>query len=475
MASADSSSLPRYQLPRPEDVNKHLDAFLSRSVSSSPGESDAEAKTFSSAVEILNPLSAGMNGTDTFTAADRLRPIFEVICRTLVVPPLDVDTLSTMFFVFNDGLEMAPKALEWKLVFGMAAVTFNQAIAVSSKNRWYVFSPLGYVSTTAVRPAGTDHLIFEGVDYPSDVVAETGDESVAVAAVTAGHLPVHTEDLAEVLSKPQRAMKALVHTSSRSSRSADLPLMTFTEGDTEDQIRACAKTFAANVFRARHESALAEPFTVFVHGYNNSNDDAIQRAVHLAENIKSPVTPFLWPSANSWYAYRRDQATAQSAGQYLYDFITEMSSPSLSSTLKQTPPPLHIIAHSMGNYATALALQAFRNTPPPLDIMIISAAADVDTTLIAGVAATFPRWTSYYNPNDWVLKASSIINLSNNRSGLTSVDNVQCIRVAEPSTSHAYVDDDHVQQDIAAALHNEPLDARPHIRVDGSALVLHNF
>ena len=83
---------------------------------------------------------------------------------------------------------------------------------------------------------------------------------------------------------------------------------------------------------------------VFVHGFNVSFDQALQRGAQLARdlNFDGPLFVFSWPSKGSMPRYGTDRSSADAAVTALVTFLGQVVS---ATGAKQ----VHIIAHSMGN------------------------------------------------------------------------------------------------------------------------------
>jgi len=111
---------------------------------------------------------------------------------------------------------------------------------------------------------------------------------------------------------------------------------------------------------------------VFIHGYNNSFEDATRRLAELAYHLKlsGPVVLYSWPSQASWYKYVKDEtniAWTELHYQGVLKMITE----------KGGAKAVHLLAHSMGNRALVEALRAFAGASPRF-AQVVMAAPDVD-------------------------------------------------------------------------------------------------
>lgn len=146
---------------------------------------------------------------------------------------------------------------------------------------------------------------------------------------------------------------------------------------------------------------------VFIHGYNNSFDDALFRTAQISYDLKFDGAAFLysWPSGGGITSYPYDRESAQQSEQYLRSF--------LETVLKDSGAKrVSIIAHSMGNQPLLQVLRDFRRTSPEMARIsqVILAAPDVDrdsfsylADQIRGVAQGV---TMYVSSNDVALGVS---------------------------------------------------------------------
>lgn len=115
------------------------------------------------------------------------------------------------------------------------------------------------------------------------------------------------------------------------------------------------------------------PTLVVIHGFSNTFKQAIERAATIVSfyGIDANVFAFTWPSIGSplptplpYNDYFHDRSTARASGvaiartmRILYDFIDNLPR---RDVCRQ---PLHLICHSMGNYAFRYAVQALMQVP----------------------------------------------------------------------------------------------------------------
>lgn len=148
--------------------------------------------------------------------------------------------------------------------------------------------------------------------------------------------------------------------------------------------------------------------TVFVHGFNNSFEDAILRAaqVGLGLGIGQGIGLFSWTSRGDFSKYDADVATVDSEAYALAIFLERFVS-------NGSEVGINVIAHSMGCRCLlgAMEILAGRVSPAlPYIHEVILAAADVDARVMPLRApATIKysnRTTSYVSDKDRALKLS---------------------------------------------------------------------
>jgi len=119
------------------------------------------------------------------------------------------------------------------------------------------------------------------------------------------------------------------------------------------------------------------PIIIYIHGYASSFQDSLLRAAQLQHEYKiEDVDPILfvfsWPSDASlapFVAYRNDRQDAQASGiaiaralMRLVDFLRDLDAPEHPAPTKRIScsAPMHLVAHSMGNWALRSAVQGVR-------------------------------------------------------------------------------------------------------------------
>lgn len=175
--------------------------------------------------------------------------------------------------------------------------------------------------------------------------------------------------------------------------------------------------------------------TLFVHGYNNTWQDAAKRYQKLcADLFNGPdglgiCVAFDWPSLGSVLGYEPDRSHAAAcAGDLadllseLYDWLLEKQEAAVADEKKACKAKVSLIAHSMGNYLLQKAASTAwtrKNRPLLASLMnqLIMVAADVDNDLFEpqtdnsmdgnALANLSYRITSLFSGRDAVLAASA--------------------------------------------------------------------
>ncbi|RYE35276.1 MAG: alpha/beta hydrolase, partial [Sphingobacteriales bacterium] len=152
----------------------------------------------------------------------------------------------------------------------------------------------------------------------------------------------------------------------------------------------------------------AEAF-LFVHGYNNSFEDAALRTAQITEDIGMPIVPimFSWPSNGALLRYGSDGDNVRLAVPAFKHFLKRISS---MGGFKK----LHIVAHSMGNRLIASAFKELKDDSVNLRVdQVIMAAPDLYADefrrdLAEPIVNRAKRVTVYAAKNDWALKSSKL-------------------------------------------------------------------
>ena len=212
---------------------------------------------------------------------------------------------------------------------------------------------------------------------------------------------------------------------------------------------------------------------VFIHGFNNSFEDAARRTAQIAEDLKFRGAPIMysWPSQQS-ASLRGYQDDARAIGWCEEHFLNFMAGVARESGARR----VHVIAHSMGNRLLAETLRKlsyhFRSGELPRLSQVILTAPDIDaeyfqTAIAPRIVQTADRVTIYSSSRDLALKASSVVNrIGRKRLGeagdeLSTFPDYRSIEMVDASTvdtglfslNHSYhADDPTVLDDIAMVL-----------------------
>jgi esterase/lipase superfamily enzyme len=180
---------------------------------------------------------------------------------------------------------------------------------------------------------------------------------------------------------------------------------------------------------------------VFIHGFDNSFENAITRAAFNQQwfaasglqGAETSVVAFSWPSRGKLIslpfpsaAYRRDQTTAGQSGLHLMTFFANLEPIITSARAKGNR--VFLLAHSMGNWALQAAVESWV-TPGNGDALlfdeVILAAADEiynsfefgPTGRLSALDRLSRRVSVYASNEDAVLDISMAINLGAKRLG----------------------------------------------------------
>ena len=204
--------------------------------------------------------------------------------------------------------------------------------------------------------------------------------------------------------------------------------------------------------RALHQQVGESRFKdifIFVHGFNNTFEDAARRTAQMAYDLDFDGTPMLysWPSQGSATAYAVDEAAVGISGRRLADFLETVVAQSGAQRI-------HLIAHSMGNRALIEALQTYLAKRAPENRQhifgqIVFTAPDVDrdyfSDAIQSLAQAAERVTLYASDNDYALRSSQFLHGAP-RAGtagdvivkLTGLDSIDMSSVPADALGHSY-------------------------------------
>lgn len=164
-----------------------------------------------------------------------------------------------------------------------------------------------------------------------------------------------------------------------------------------------AETVVAEIAASRRN------LLVFIHGFDNSFEEAIKRAAFNREwfaasglpAANTTVLAFTWPSAGTLFdnlpnppdkAYKEDQRQAGLSGTHVAAFLRVVQP--VAAQVRHAGGRVFLLAHSMGNHALSRAVATLfagpgAPTSPVFDEAILAAADEVDTTLETAEANMF--------------------------------------------------------------------------------------
>lgn len=189
--------------------------------------------------------------------------------------------------------------------------------------------------------------------------------------------------------------------------------------------------FAANV--ASDLTNAGRNLLVFIHGFDNTFEDAITRAAFnrdfLAASGKpgtdTSVLAFSWPSLGKIVSfpvldadYRHDQKMAALSGIHLMSFFAQIEH--LLRTARANGCRTYLLAHSMGNLALLSAVENWflhgNGNAELFDVGMLAAGdcgfdafAQPNLTGLNGLSLLASRVSIYYNGEDEVLDLSRVI------------------------------------------------------------------
>jgi esterase/lipase superfamily enzyme len=176
---------------------------------------------------------------------------------------------------------------------------------------------------------------------------------------------------------------------------------------------------------------------VFIHGADNSFEDAIKRAAFnrewfaasKASAANTSVIAFTWPSSDQFFsasktteeAYLEDQTQAGKSDFHIANFLRNISALRTSFQKVQKDGRIFLLAHSMGNYALQGAVQdLFANHEPDsriFDQVFLAAPDEVADTFLrpnGGRLSNLPKLTDrisvYFSRRDFLMLLSRGVN-----------------------------------------------------------------
>ena len=186
--------------------------------------------------------------------------------------------------------------------------------------------------------------------------------------------------------------------------------------------------------------AAGKNLLVFIHGFDNSFEDAIKRAAYNREWFAeggsaagdTTVIAFTWPSKGELFAapthtspdaYRGDQAQAGKSGYHLAFFLNELDQ--LRADYRRANPSakIFLLAHSMGNYCLQAGVQYWFDNRGSNDLMfdevILPGADEVADSFerlggarLSNLPKLAGRISVYYSRKDVAMYLSTTLNLN---------------------------------------------------------------
>jgi esterase/lipase superfamily enzyme len=209
--------------------------------------------------------------------------------------------------------------------------------------------------------------------------------------------------------------------------SPELTDLRFARDEKRDMVLKEVRPLARNVYFASIAQKVARSegheLFVFIHGFNNTFEDAALRAAELTFDLDFQGAPILysWPARGGGALgapfYFRDQHVARASAKHLRIFLNLLARQTGAETI-------HVIAHSMGNYVLESALSDEDGHPRPIPSLtpklheILLAAADIGLPEVRALAAALhpdpaaprPHLTLYASNHDEALKLSREVN-----------------------------------------------------------------
>lgn len=223
------------------------------------------------------------------------------------------------------------------------------------------------------------------------------------------------------------------------------------------------KALAPDPFYTQLSERLAQSkdkeVVVFIHGFNNSFEEAARKMAQLTWDLQFDGAPILysWPSRNRLLAYTQDEDTVQWTAFHLRAFLEELAA-------RTDAKKIHLIAHSMGNRALTSALQVMaakrQDAPKPMFDQVVLAAPDIGAQtmelLAHEVRPIASRMTLYASESDDALLLSKYVHGGTRAGGKDTfllvapgIDTVDASAVRTDFLGHAYFDNSvHIISDI---------------------------
>jgi esterase/lipase superfamily enzyme len=160
-----------------------------------------------------------------------------------------------------------------------------------------------------------------------------------------------------------------------------------------------------------HVAAKRRKVLIFVHGFNNTFEEAAYRFAQIVHDSKADAAPilFTWPSRGGLFEYLYDKDSATNSRDALEFVLTR-------AALDPNVSDITVLAHSMGNWIALEALRqmAIRRGGVPSKIKnVIMAAPDLDVDVFESeylaLGTPKPRFTLFLSRDDNALSLSRFL------------------------------------------------------------------
>ena len=173
----------------------------------------------------------------------------------------------------------------------------------------------------------------------------------------------------------------------------------------------------AHELREQIGAAPSRDVLIFVHGYNNSFEDAARRTAQLAYDMDFDGTPIMyaWPSQARLTAYAADEGATDVSALRMLQFLQTV-------VMQSGAARVHLIAHSMGSRVLIGALTRFLQANAAATAaatgqarfgQVVFTAPDVDRAYFVAAAESLrgraERLTLYASDSDYALRMSKLV------------------------------------------------------------------
>ncbi|MBI5721438.1 MAG: TRAP transporter substrate-binding protein DctP [Burkholderiales bacterium] len=167
------------------------------------------------------------------------------------------------------------------------------------------------------------------------------------------------------------------------------------------------KPCASLVRLASRETGTGGEIVMFIHGFNNSFDFAVRRAIALAQDfpVKAPVLVFSWPSQGASSGYDYDIGSVTFTRPYTKDLVAALFSEGMDR--------VSLLAHSMGSQVAFQVLEFVTDRGKSIDSVVFVAPDVPRTNFVQGISlygSSAKLATLYANEHDRALALSEVVN-----------------------------------------------------------------